>query len=120
MDPKPMVMMRELHLKNKTMYKKNITEIKKLAGDLNCMGTYGLIELELTELENKIKRLTLEKDYAIEALNNIATPMEYLQKEAEKDGATLNGFIAVQLTLDSNFYKEIATKTLNTIKQNNE
>jgi hypothetical protein len=34
---------------------KHIEEIKRLAKELNCMGTYGLIELELNELEKELK-----------------------------------------------------------------
>lgn len=39
------------------MIKENILEIKKLASDLHCMGTYGMVELELTKIENYIKEL---------------------------------------------------------------
>lgn len=34
---------------------KHILEIKRLVGDLDCMGTYGLVELELNEIEKLIK-----------------------------------------------------------------
>jgi hypothetical protein len=39
------------------MMKENVLEIKKLVGDLHCMGTYGMVELELTKIENYVKEL---------------------------------------------------------------
>ena len=39
------------------MIKENVLEIKKLVSDLHCMGTYGMVELELTKIENYIKEL---------------------------------------------------------------
>lgn len=35
---------------------KHILKIKELVSDLHCMGTYGLVELELTELEKLIDK----------------------------------------------------------------
>jgi len=50
------------------MIKENVLEIKRLVSDLNCMGTYGMVELELTkiesyikELESKVKNLTIPR-----------------------------------------------------------
>ena len=39
------------------MIKENVLEIKKLVSDLQCMGTYGMVELELTKIENYVKEL---------------------------------------------------------------
>lgn len=39
------------------MIKENVLEIKKLVSDLHCMGTYGMVELELTKIENYVKEL---------------------------------------------------------------
>ena len=52
---------------------------------------------------------------AISALQKIANPIKYLQDEAEKDGAKLDGYMAIQLTEDANFYQEIARKALEEI-----
>ncbi len=50
------------------MIKENVLEIKKLVDDLHCMGTYGMVELELTkiekyvkELESKVKKLPIQR-----------------------------------------------------------
>jgi hypothetical protein len=43
------------------MIKKNILEIKNLVRNLHCMGTYGLVELELTEIEEKVEKLKNKK-----------------------------------------------------------
>lgn len=55
-------------LKVEKMIKENVLEIKKLVSDLHCMGTYGMVELELTkiesyvkELEGKVKNLTIPR-----------------------------------------------------------
>ena len=52
---------------------------------------------------------------AISALQKIANPIKYLQDEAEKEGAKLDGYIAIQLTKSANFYVEIAYKALQEI-----
>ena len=39
------------------MIKENVLEIKRLVSDLHCMGTYGMVELELTKIENYVKEL---------------------------------------------------------------
>ena len=39
------------------MIKENVLEIKKLVSELHCMGTYGMVELELTKIENYVKEL---------------------------------------------------------------
>jgi hypothetical protein len=52
---------------------------------------------------------------AIEALSNIANPIGYLKKEADKEGARLNVF-AYDLSIDPNFIKNFAIKALEKIK----
>jgi len=47
-------------LKRRKMIKENVLEIKKLVSDLHCMGTYGMVELELTKIENYVKELECE------------------------------------------------------------
>jgi len=51
-------------------------------------------------------------DVAIVALKKIANPIQYLQEEAEKEGAKSDGYMAIQLIKDANFYQEIARKAL--------
>jgi len=58
-------------------------------------------------------------DVAIIALKKIANPIQYLQEEAEKEGAKLDGYMAVQLTKDANFYQEIAIKALKELNNRN-
>ena len=48
------------------------------------------------------------------ALNNIENPITYLRREAEKDGAKLNGAAAVSLAEDASFLKGIARQALST------
>ena len=52
---------------------------------------------------------------AISALQKIANPIKYLQDEAGKEGARLDGYMVIQLTKDANFYQEIARKALEEI-----
>lgn len=54
---------------------------------------------------------------AIEALERISNPMKYLKDEADKDGAELNGPMAMQIIDSSNFYIEIATNALKEISK---
>jgi hypothetical protein len=72
-------------LKPKQM-NKNILEIKRLVGELNCMGTYGLVELELTKIESKLK----EKDKIIEEMQNFMKP---ITKNWEEDDEVWDKFI---------------------------
>ena len=53
---------------------------------------------------------------AIEALENIASPILYLQKEAIKDGGSFNGHMAIEITKNAHFYRELAEKALMKIK----
>lgn len=43
-----------------------------------------------------------------EALEKIAHTVDYLQKEAEREGFRLNGQMAIQLSNDPNYLKKIA------------
>ncbi len=44
---------------------KHIFEIKRLTKELKCMGTYGLIELDLAEIEKKFKALQEVKNNGV-------------------------------------------------------
>lgn len=52
---------------------------------------------------------------AVMALRNILEPIKYLQYEAEKDGAKLDGYMAIQLIQNASIYQEIARKALEAI-----
>lgn len=47
-----------------------------------------------------------------EAIENIANPIEYLRKEAEKEGGKLDGMYAVYMAKDGNWLQEMARKAL--------
>ena len=55
---------------------------------------------------------------AIEALNNIVNPIGYIKNEARKDGYSINGYMAVEVTNKAQFYKDIAEEALMKIKNN--
>lgn len=59
--------------------------------------------------------MTDELKIAVTALRNILSPIKYLQDEAEKDGARLDGYMAIQLTQNASFYQEIARNALEAI-----
>jgi hypothetical protein len=61
---------------------------------------------------NETPPVSEERAVAISALKKIADPIQYLQEEAKKEGAVLNGYMAGQLTKDANYYQEIARKAL--------
>jgi hypothetical protein len=47
-----------------------------------------------------------------EALSKIAFPLKYLKDKADKEGATLNGMMALQICQDANWLKQIAEDCL--------
>lgn len=47
-----------------------------------------------------------------ESLKAIAYPVKYLAEEARKDGYEIDGQIAIQLSNDANYIKQIAQRTL--------
>ena len=49
---------------------------------------------------------------ALSALKAIANPVKHLAEDAERDGFEIDGQIAVQLSNDANFLKQIAQQTL--------
>lgn len=69
--------------------------------------------------ETDDKKMSEVNKLAIEALEQIANPMKYLRDEAEKDGCILDGYMAMQLINNANFYRDIASKALDKINANN-
>jgi len=65
---------------------------------------------------DRLKITTMTKEeIALEALENIASPIAYLQAEAKKNGATLDGSKAIELSNDPSFLKQIAEKAMREI-----
>jgi hypothetical protein len=67
-----------------------------------------LVLTALTERHQHIKRIEELED----VLEDIENPIAYLRREAEKDGAKLNGSAAVSLAEDASFLRGIARKAL--------
>ena len=49
---------------------KHILKIKELVKGLNCMGMYGLVELELNEIEKELNTKTLD-DLDLKTLEHV-------------------------------------------------
>jgi hypothetical protein len=83
----------------------------KLELDLHLAGEE--CRLELQQWKERAKELEQENSRLKEALTNIKDPIQYLRKEAEKEGGVLDGHFAVLLSKDESFLKSIAAKALN-------
>jgi len=70
-------------------------------------------------MEEYASQPAVSEDVAISALRNIVSPILYLEDIAEKDGAKLDGYMAVQLIKNANFYQGIAKKALDQIQSLN-
>ena len=49
---------------------------------------------------------------ALTALKNIAYPIDYLRREAKKEGKELDGYMALKLAQDGNWLSDIAADAL--------
>ena len=99
-----------------------MSEIKKGGNDLtlNRLGTKAsCYRTFISELERFASQPAVSEDVAISALRNIVSPILYLEDIAEKDGAKLDGYMAVQLIKNANFYQGIAKKALDQIQSLN-
>jgi len=74
---------------------------------------------ERNELEKRYATLKQSADELAEALENIAEPISYLQKQAKKEGATLDGIGAINVVSQPQFYKDIAEAALTKYNQTN-
>lgn len=63
-------------------------------------------------LLSTVKRLQEENERYKSALNKIVNPIHYLQEEAKKQDASLNGMMAIQLSRDHEWLRSIALKAL--------
>lgn len=61
-----------------------------------------------------------ENNKYIEALKRIANPIEFMQREAKKNGDELNGRAAILLSNDAQYLKDIAKNALTEFKTNQE
>ena len=82
------------------------------SGDHTCVG-----ETDFGKVADELMELVRPGAAAISALRKIANPIKYLLDEAEREGAKLDGRIAVQMTKDASFYQEIANRALKEISK---
>ncbi len=66
----------------------------------------------LTEAREERDKAQKETERLREALEQIAFPIKHLQQEAEREGAKLDGAMAIALSNDANWLKNIAKKAL--------
>lgn len=73
-------------------------------------------EVMQKDLSSVIASETAEKDREIErlrkALDKIDNPIKHIQQDAEKDGAQVNGLMALQMSNDVFYLKTIAREAL--------
>ena len=67
-------------------------------------------------LEELTQKLESESAAMREALEKIAHPIPWLQKDAENKGYVLNGSAAVYLAKDANWLKDTAKQALNALE----
>ena len=53
---------------------------------------------------------------AMDALHQMAYPLNYLKEEAVKHGAIFNGTIAIEITKDAQYYQNVAKQALKDIE----
>jgi len=54
------------------------------------------------------------------ALKKIANPIPYMRKEAESSGCALDGIMAIRLSEDPHYYREIAQKAIDALLEGKE
>ena len=64
-----------------------------------------------------MKKTMTKEEIAIQALHDIKNPIAYLRREAEKDGAVLNGHAAVSIENSAQFLTDIAERALREINK---
>lgn len=89
-------------------------EIGQIYADHHSEGEYILSCHE--KLVRYANKSLAAQDGLVEALREIASPIEYMQKRAEQDGAMIDGQMAVRLSNDADYLKSIAAKALSAIK----
>lgn len=95
----------------------DVVESDAFAIHMNAMTAEHLhskseIAVELARRDMKVESLERERDGLREALNEIANPIRYMRKTAEKEGSKLNSLMALELSNDPHYLKDIALKAL--------
>jgi hypothetical protein len=80
--------------------------------EYNMHQKIGMLEEKLIGKSAKIHELELQIINLENALNQIRNPVKFFQDEAEKDGAILNGYMAVQMAKDAETLKAWANSAL--------
>ena len=75
-----------------------------------------IIEYDDVKIVNPKEKLTVE-EIAILALGKISNPISYLRDEAFSQGMIFDGSMAIEITKDSQYYKDIAIKALRDIEE---
>lgn len=86
-----------------------------IGGDEHVVACdYGEMYDRVKELHRLVKNLTIPfvMASAFDCLEKIADPIKYMQKQASKDGYTLNGEMAIRLANDPNYLQGIASEFL--------
>ena len=82
---------------------------------LNGDECFDLINDAVTEAIELVKANSVlggVSETAEECLKQIADPINHIREQAEKDGCTLDGMMAVRMSEDANYLKQIAVKWL--------
>ena len=79
--------------------------------DPDCYFWLKGAEATYHRMAEEVEALKAERDAYRQALENIASPIEYLRKEAEKVGGVLNG-MAFEVIKSPEFFKQIAQPAL--------
>jgi len=93
-------------------------ELCKENDDLRAKFAVAIEHLEsgLAASEKELKELRAKLAAAEEALQNISDPIAWMTKNVP-DGSALNGLVAVSLSQDPAYLKEIAAKALDAMKE---
>ena len=97
---------------------------KEAAKMTNTTPQEALDKIPYTAISNKAReairqtlteheKLKAENAALREALDRIASPIMWMQKDAKKEGFKLNGAVALELAMDASFLSDIAKNALN-------
>lgn len=115
---------------NQKIAETNINILKKHFVPWVCSDTYfnhclerrwewaSNVSQALTAMDESIQQYHHSQlEIAVQALENIANPLKYLQDEAKKEGAKLDGQVAIHVMMNQpSFYQQLANKALDEIK----
>ena len=84
-------------------------DMEQLRAD-NINAEMNLAHMTADKDEQAKRIMELEK-----ALKKIANPIPYMRKEAESSGCALDGMMAIRLSEDPHYYREIAQKAIDAL-----